>query len=135
MRNIHISLHRAGSLAIVALSLLVLVACGNEKYLADPKLGDIYAVEATHFESFDDGPGNEVKKAYGLMKVASVSDAKVTFISSRWYVDSQKDALREMRKYQPAGEWNSLEEKVVLDRDDLMSLGEQRKIFGVYRKK
>lgn len=112
----------------------VLTACSgkDKELLANPKVGDLYAAEITHFSSFADDSGEEVEEGYGLLKVTGVSDRNIKVVTTSWYQSTKRGILKELRKYQAPNQWDRMD-VITLNRTDLLKLYDDGQIFDVRR--
>jgi len=125
-------------LAVAAvMTCLLLTACGgnDKELLGTPEVGDKYAAELTHFETFESKSGKVVETGYGLMKVTKVTDKEITVITSNWYNENRRGLEKELTKYQRGSEWDLTSGSITIARADLLKLYDEGKIFSVYRPK
>ncbi len=102
--------------------------------LAEPRVGDVYAAELTHFSGVDFGaarsPGAEA--AYGLMRVIEVSDDRVTLNTETGAWPKARGAVNELRGDQADITWDE-EEKIEVYRSELAQLVADEKILEARR--
>lgn len=127
-------LHRISRLSLFIALIALLAACTDPKLLSEPRVGDIYAAELTHFESFKDERGKLVETGYGLLRVTRVKKDRIEAITTNWYNDSKRGAERELKKYQRLDQWATGGEHVTILRADLPKLHDENKIFAIYRR-
>lgn len=131
-------LFRKLTLALTAIAACVLLtACGSndKELLAAPEVGDNYAAQLTHFESFRDKDGKPVASGYGLMKVTKVTDKEITVITSTWYNENSRGIEKELTNYHRGSEWDISGDAITITRADLPKLYEDDKILAVNRPK
>ncbi len=100
-----------------------------EPVLADPKVGDLYAAELSHFSgaSFEDA-----EEIYGLMKVVQVSPDQITLNTETAGWPKPKGAINDLRGDLAGIEWDE-EEKIQIRRNELAGLVAEKKILETRR--
>lgn len=117
-------------LALSASTVLTACSSNDKELLANPKVGDLYAAEITHFSSFAGESGKEVEEGYGLLKVTGVSDQEIKVITTSWYQPTKRGILKELRKFQVPSQWDRMD-VITLPRTDLLKLYDEGRIFDV----
>ena len=111
---------RSLQLTLALLLSLVLVAgcaAGKEEsaYLAQPKAGDLYAVELSHFSGSEFG---EDETSYGLMKVIQVTPDQVVFVTENAGWPNPQSARNDLHGDLSGITWDN-SEKIPVRRADL----------------
>ncbi|MDR2873115.1 MAG: hypothetical protein LBV45_11510 [Xanthomonadaceae bacterium] len=102
--------------------------------LADPKVGDLYAAEVSHFSGvgFDQAGGGKRDTAYGLMKVVEVTPDKIIVITEDAAWPNPQGARNDLRGDLSDITWDE-EEKIPLYRSELEKLFADGKIIETRR--
>ncbi|MDR2873116.1 MAG: hypothetical protein LBV45_11515 [Xanthomonadaceae bacterium] len=102
--------------------------------LADPKVGDLYAAEVSHFSGvgFNSNSDDGSNVAYGLMKVVNVTRDKVVVITENAAWPRPQGARNDLRGDLSDITWDE-EEKITLYRSELPSLYSSGKIIEARR--
>lgn len=96
---------------------------------ADPKVGDLYSAELTHFSAYDFGTG---ATAYGMMRVIEVNDTTIGLYTETGAWPEAKGAIQELRGNLAGIEWHD-GEKIQIARNELAQLVADKKILDVRR--
>ncbi|MDR6990446.1 hypothetical protein [Luteimonas sp. 3794] len=89
--------------------------------LAEPRVGDVYAAELTHFSGVDfTGTGNR-EAAFGLMRVIAVDDERLTLNTEDSGWPKARGAINELRGDQADITWDEVE-KIEIYRRELPQL-------------
>ncbi|MDH5824610.1 hypothetical protein QFW77_16690 [Luteimonas sp. RD2P54] len=99
--------------------------------LADPRPGDLYAAEVTHFSGVSFG-NDEDRRAYGLMKVQEVTPDQVMVITEMGAWPKARGAVNELRGDLSEITWDE-QEVIPLYRNELAGLVADGKIVEVRR--
>jgi hypothetical protein len=109
----------------------VATADALDPLFAEPRVGDLYAAELTHFSGATFGDATD-EAAYGLMRVIEVDDEKVTLNTETGAWPMPRGAINELRGDQADIQWDE-QEKVRIYRRELAQLVADRKILEARR--
>lgn len=107
-------------------------AADLDPVLADPRVGDLYAAELTHFSGVDFGGAENGEPAYGLMKVIAVADDRVTLNTEMGAWPKPRGAVNELRGDLSGIQWDE-QEKIEIYRNELPQLVADEKILEARR--
>lgn len=146
--RMHASL-RASALMVACSCLLALAACSGQNggtsgntgvastsaidpMFAEPRVGDLYAAELTHFSAYDfGGTGND---AYGMMRVVAVTDDRITVQTETGSWAERRGAIRELRgNHDLEGITWDENENIQISRSELPQLVDSGRILDVRR--
>lgn len=100
--------------------------------LVDPKVGDLYAAEISHFSGAGYEGADNDEKVYGLMKVVKVDADKITLITENSGWPRERGAINDLRGDLASIEWDETEE-IPLFRKELAGLASSGKIAETRR--
>lgn len=101
--------------------------------LADPRVGDLYAADLTHFSGAEFSGTGSSESAFGLMRVIEVSEDLITLNTETGAWPLPRGAINELRGDLAEIEWDE-EEKVRIYRKELADLVAEEKILEVRRR-
>lgn len=96
---------------------------------AEPRVGDLYSAEVSHFSAYDFGTGGT---AYGMMRVIEVNDDKIVLHTETGAWPDSRSAIQELRGDLAGIEWHD-GEKIQISRSELAQLVADKKILDVRR--
>ncbi|NYZ61516.1 hypothetical protein [Luteimonas deserti] len=100
--------------------------------LAEPRVGDVYAAELTHFSGVDFSGASPGEAAFGLMRVVEVGDERITLNTETGAWPKARGAINELRGDQAEINWDE-SEKIEIYRRELPQLVAEGKILEARR--
>lgn len=101
--------------------------------LADPRVGDLWAAELSHFSGGEFGDGAETTETvYGLMKVVEVTPEQVVLVTETGAWPKKQGAINDLRGDLASISWDE-SEKIPLKREEVAVLAGRGKILETRR--
>ena len=101
--------------------------------LADPRVGDLWAAELSHFSGGEFGDGAETTETvYGLMKVVEVTPEQVVLVTEDGAWPKKQGAINDLRGDLASISWDE-GEKIPLKREEVAVLAGQGRILETRR--
>lgn len=90
--------------------------------LSEPRVGDLWATEISHFSGSEFGDGAQAKEAaFGLLKVVEVSPDQLVLVTETGAWPKKQGAINDLRGDLATISWDD-SEKIVVKRAELASL-------------
>ncbi len=99
---------------------------------ADPKVGDLYAAELTHFSGADFEQTDKDEQTFGLMKAIKVEPDTITAITENASWPKKQGAINDLRGDLAGIEWDD-SEKIVIKRAEIPQLVADGKLIEARR--
>ena len=101
--------------------------------LSEPRVGDLWATEISHFSGSDFGDDEQAKQAaYGLLKVIEVSADQLILVTETGAWPKKQGAINDLRGDLSNISWDD-SEKIVVKRSELSSLVGEGRILETRR--